>query len=82
MVLADGKFVTATESQHDDLFWALRGGGGNFGIVTSFEFQLHPVKTVVAGFIVFPVSKTRDLLRFYRDYTATASDDLTVYAVA
>lgn len=81
VVLADGQSVTASEQDHPDLFWALRGGGGNFGIVTSFEFQLHPVKNVTAGFVVYPLSRAHDLLRFYRDYTATAADDLTVYAV-
>ncbi len=81
VVLADGSFVTANEQDNSDLFWALRGGGGNFGIVTSFEFKLHPVKNVTAGFVVYPQSKTHELLHFYRDYTATANDDLTVYAV-
>jgi FAD/FMN-containing dehydrogenase len=81
VLLADGQFVTANAEEHDDLFWGLRGGGGNFGIVTSFQFQLHPVTTVTAGFVVYPMDRVHDLLRFYRDYTATASDDLTLYAV-
>ena len=81
VLLANGQFVTASADEHDDLFWALRGGGGNFGIVTSFNFRLHPVTTVTAGLVVYPLAKTHDLLHFYRDYTATANDDLTVYAV-
>ena len=81
VLLADGKFVTANAQENADLFWALRGGGGNFGVVTSFEFQLHPMTTVTAGLVVYPLAKARDLLHFYRDYTATADDDLTVYAV-
>jgi FAD/FMN-containing dehydrogenase len=81
VLLADGQFVTANEHDHADLFWALRGGGGNFGIVTSFEFQLHPVTTVTAGFVVYPLDRVHEVLRFYRDYTATAPEDLTVYAV-
>jgi FAD/FMN-containing dehydrogenase len=81
VLLADGRFVTASAQENSDLFWALCGGGGNFGIVTSFEFQLHPVTTVTAGFVVYPLARLHDLLHFYRDYTAKADDELTVYAV-
>lgn len=81
VILADGEFVIADKENHADLFWALRGGGGNFGVVTSFEFQLHPVKTVTAGFVVYPISQLRDLLRSYRDLTAQADDNLTLYIV-
>ena len=56
---------------HPDLFWALRGGGGNFGVATSFTYQLHPVQTVVGGLIAHPIEAAPDLLRFYRDAVAT-----------
>jgi len=65
---------------HADLFWALQGGGGNFGVATSFTFRLHPVATVVGGLIAHPVGAARDLLQFYRDAVRDASDDLTVFA--
>src|SRR5690606_8940064 len=68
VVLANGQLVTASESSHADLFWALRGGGGNFGVVTSFEFRAHPVRDVVAGPILFPVSRTAEIMRVYRDW--------------
>jgi len=68
VVLADGSFVTANEKQYTDLFWALRGGGGNFGIVTSFKYQLHPVDNVVAGPMFWPVDQTEKMMRWYRDW--------------
>ncbi|HEY4303166.1 MAG TPA: FAD-binding oxidoreductase [Gemmatimonadaceae bacterium] len=80
MVTADSRVVRASESENADLFWALRGGGGNFGVVTSFEFKLHPVSTVFGGMLIYPLSKARDLLRVYRDVTRNASDKLTVFA--
>jgi FAD/FMN-containing dehydrogenase len=76
VVLADGKVVTASEQEHPDLFWALRGGGGNFGIVTSFTFRLHPVRNVVCGPTAWPVSATSDVLRWYRDFLPAQDDDL------
>lgn len=82
VVLADGSFVTASESQHPDLFWALRGGGGNFGVVTSFRFRLHPVGDVVAGATVWPVDRTGDVLRWYRDFLPQAPDDLNGFFAA
>ncbi|MEU5956107.1 FAD-binding oxidoreductase [Streptomyces sp. NPDC047525] len=82
VVLADGSFVTASESQHPDLFWALRGGGGNFGIVTSFRFRLHPVGDVVVAVTVWPVDMTRDVLRWYRDFLPQAPDDLNGFFAA
>jgi FAD/FMN-containing dehydrogenase len=76
VVLADGGFVTASESQHADLFWALRGGGGNFGVVTSFVFRLHPVDIVYAGPMLWPLDKSGEVLRWYRSFITQAPDDL------
>jgi FAD/FMN-containing dehydrogenase len=77
VVTADGDLLRASESQHPDLFWALRGGGGNFGVVTSFEFQLHPVgPDVLAGPILWDAGDTREVLRFYRDFVRHAPDEL------
>lgn len=80
LVTADGAFVTASDGSHPDLFWALRGGGGNFGVATSFEFALHPRGDVLAGVVAHPITKARDVLAFYREFTATCPDELTVYA--
>jgi FAD/FMN-containing dehydrogenase len=80
LVTADARVVRASESENADLFWALRGGGGNFGIVTSFEFQLHSVATVFGGMLIYPLAKARDLLRLYRDVTRGAPDKLTVFS--
>ena len=80
VVTAEGKRLTASATQEADLFWAVRGGGGNFGIATSFEFQLHPVGPVLAGMVLHPLNRAREVLRFYREYTSAASDDLTAYA--
>ena len=77
LVTANGRVLRASESSHPDLFWGVRGGGGNFGIVTAFEFQLHPVGQVLAGKVVYPMERAREVLRFYREYTSTAPDDLT-----
>ena len=76
VVLADGSFVTASESEHPDLFWALRGGGGNFGVVTSFEFRCHDVGTVVAGPVLYDVGDTGDLLRWYREVQPSLPEDI------
>ena len=76
MVLADGTFVQASAEQNGELFWAVRGGGGNFGIVTSFRFQLHPVNTVVAGPTLWPLEMAGDVMRFYDKFLAGSSDDL------
>jgi FAD/FMN-containing dehydrogenase len=76
MVLADGSFVTASEKERDDLFWAVRGGGGNFGVVTSFLFRAHPVGTVYAGPTFWPIEKAAEAMRWYRDFTAGASEDM------
>ncbi|MGX1885970.1 FAD-binding oxidoreductase [Streptomyces sp. NPDC055287] len=82
VVLADGSFVTASRTEHPDLFWALRGGGGNFGIVTSFGFRLHPVDTVGVGITVWPVDSTREVLRWYRDFLPRAPEDLNGFFAA
>jgi FAD/FMN-containing dehydrogenase len=76
MVLADGSAVRANADENADLFWAIRGGGGNFGIVTSFLFRAHPVSTVVAGPTMWPIEMTAEVLRFYRDLMADAPRDL------
>ena len=80
VVTADGRVVHASATENPDLLWALQGGGGNFGIVTTFEFQLHPVTTILGGMLLYPLSKARDLLRAYRDVARTAPDALTVFA--
>ena len=76
VVLADGSFVTASETSHPDLFWALRGGGGNFGVVTSFLFRLHPVDTVIAGPMIWDIERSEEVLRWYRDFLPQAPDSL------
>jgi FAD/FMN-containing dehydrogenase len=76
MVLADGSFVTANEQEHPDLFWAVRGGGGNFGVVTSFLFKLSPVKTVVGGITAWPLDRAGEVLKFWRDFILTAPEDI------
>jgi len=82
VVTAAGDRLWCSAEQHPDLFWAIRGGGGNFGIVTLFEFQLHPVgPEVMAGLIVHPFDAARDVLRAYRAFTASAPDEVTVWAV-
>jgi FAD/FMN-containing dehydrogenase len=76
VVLADGSLVTASADEHPDLFWALRGGGGNFGVVTSFLFRLHPVDTVIAGPVFWDLSETAEVMRWYRDFIKEAPEDL------
>ncbi len=76
VVLADGSLIRASEREHPDLFWALRGGGGNFGIVTSFTFQGRPVATVVGGPMLWPLEQAADVLAFYADFIARAPDEL------
>jgi FAD/FMN-containing dehydrogenase len=80
LVTADGDVLQVDADSHPDLFWALRGGGGNFGVATGFTYRLHPVKTIVGGLIAHPLDAAPDLLRFYRDAVAGASDDLSVFA--
>ena len=82
VVTADGALRGVSATRDADLFWAVRGGGGNFGVVTSFEFQLHPVgPEVYAGLVVYPFSQARQVLRAWRDFTADTPDELSVWAV-
>lgn len=76
MVLADGSFVTVNADQNNDLFWAIRGGGGNFGVVTSFKFQAHPVKTVIGGPTLWPIEKTKEVMAWYDSFITHAPEDL------
>jgi len=80
VVIAAGEVITASTTEHPDLFWALRGGGGNFGVVTSFEYQLHPVGQWLAGTVVYPRSQARDILRYHRDFSETCSDNTATFA--
>jgi FAD/FMN-containing dehydrogenase len=80
LVTADGQALRASASEHPDLFWGVRGGGGNLGIATSFTFQLHPVGTLLAGMVVHPMSQAREVLRFYREFSRSAPEELTAYA--
>jgi len=76
MVLADGSFVTVNAEQNTDLFWAIRGGGGNFGVVTSFKFQAHPVKTVIGGPTLWPVEQTEEIMEWYHEFINNAPEEL------
>ncbi len=76
MVLADGSFVTASAEENDDLYWAVRGGGGNFGVVTSFLFKLHLISTIVGGPTLWSLDKAADVMRFYREFIVNAPEDL------
>ncbi|WP_149262953.1 FAD-binding oxidoreductase [Actinomadura sp. K4S16] len=78
LVTADGRHLAADADHHPDLFWALRGGSGNFGVVTSLEFRLHPVSTVYAGVALFPAERAADVLTRFRDEAPTRPDSLTV----
>jgi len=76
VVTADGRLLTASATENEDLFWGLRGGSGNFGVVTSFEYQLHPVGTVLGGMVIHPFERARDVLRLYRDFSGAIPDEL------
>jgi len=81
LVTAEGQLWTANATENPELFWAVRGGGGNFGVVTSFEFQLHPVgPTVLGGMVLYPLEQAREVLHFYRDYAGKTPEDLTTFA--
>src|SRR5262249_25628973 len=79
VVTAAGDVVRASAEDDRDLFWGLRGGGGNFGVVSWFGYRLHPVGPVTSGLVAHPVERARDLLQFYREATAAAPDELTLY---
>ena len=82
VVCADGEVRVASATQNADLFWAIRGGGGNFGVISSFEFALHPIgPEVLSGLVVHPLADARSLLQSYRDICARAPDELTIWAV-
>ena len=80
VVTADGQFRTASATENPDLFWALRGGGGNFGAVTSLEYRLHPVTESLSGIVLYPLDQARDVLRFYRDFCARLPDEAEAFA--
>jgi FAD binding domain-containing protein/berberine-like enzyme len=80
IVTADGTLRTASPTQYEDLFWGIRGAGHNFGVVTSFEYRLHPVGPVLGGLVIHPLSEAVNVLRFYRDFTASQPDELQTWA--
>lgn len=80
LVTAEGEVLTVSADEHPDLFWALRGGGGNFGVVTSFEYRLHAVHTVLGGLLLHPRERAVEMLEFYREFTRSAPDELATYA--
>ena len=83
VVLASGEMIRASAHEHGDLFWALKGGGGNFGVVTSITYRMYPITTVISGMVLHPLAHARDVLRFYRDFVMSGiPDELTVYAAA
>jgi FAD/FMN-containing dehydrogenase len=81
VVTADGRCVRASAEENPDLFWGVRGGGGNFGIVTAFEFELHPVTTVVAGLLLYPMTRAREVLEVYREVARKAPDALVIHVI-
>ena len=81
LITAEGQVLRTSKDQAADLFWAVRGGGGNFGVATSLEYQLYPVgPTIIGGLVAHPFDRARDVLRFFRDFTASLPDDFTVFA--
>jgi FAD/FMN-containing dehydrogenase len=81
IVTADGRFLTASAEEHPDLFWAVRGGGGNFGVVTSFEYALHPVGTIIGGLFAYPAERAGEVLRQYRAMAESAPEELSLITV-
>ena len=81
VVTADGRLLKASQTENADLFWGLRGGGGNFGVVTSFEYQLHDLPSILAVGVFHPADRAREVLRFFRDFTAGAPDEITTFSI-
>jgi FAD/FMN-containing dehydrogenase len=81
LVAADGQFRIVSDAEYPDLFWAVRGGGGNFGVVTSFAYRLYPVGQVLAGLVLHPFEKAKEALQFYRDFSGATHEEVTTYAV-
>ena len=81
VVTADGRLLTASAAENEDLFWGLRGAGANLGIVTSFEYRLHPLSTVLGGMVIHPFERAKEVLRFYREFSASQPDELTTWLV-
>ena len=83
VVVASGELISASGSEHADLFWALKGGGGNFGVVTSITYRMYPISTVISGMVLHPLAHAREVLTFYRDFVMSGlPDELVVYAAA
>ncbi len=80
IVTADGQCRIASDTEHPDLFWGVRGGGGNFGVVTSFEYRLYPVGMLLAGLVFHPFERAKDILQFYRDFSRSTHEEATTYA--
>ena len=80
VVTAEGELIIANEVENEELFWGLKGGGGNFGIVTSLTYKLHPVSTVLGGMILHPMDNAREVIKFYREFIKSAPDELTLYS--
>lgn len=80
VVTADGRLLKASATENDDLFWGVRGGGGNFGIVTSLEYRLHELGPVMAGAVLYPAAKAGEVVRFYREFTSACPDEITLHA--
>jgi FAD/FMN-containing dehydrogenase len=78
IITADGNQLRVSHKQNEDLFWALRGGGGNFGIVTAFEYQVHQLTEVYGGFLLYPIEMLGEYLRFYRNIMTNAPDELMI----
>ena len=78
VVTADGHLITTSATEHADLFWGLRGGGGNFGVVVSLEYRLYPITQVLSGLLLYPLDQAREVLRYYSDFIKTAPDELTI----
>ncbi len=79
VVTADGKLITASSMENQDLFWGLRGGGGNFGVVTSFKFRLHPVGDVLGGIMAWPLARAEEVFKFFREFTRDVPDELGIF---